>query len=168
MNNVHKYDIGCEPSPSIPSEILIQDGWHTFLLFFAVSKDVNEKGFLDDLGVVILECVSCAMTKFGYPNDEGMPEHPLYENGINNIETSIIRVSNSQWLEEVDKQMSASTKRIWGERDTKSTIEKASSLNHFIITLKELTFECLASDLHVVKYVKTFDEAITYVHGKLE
>ena len=39
---LHTYDIGCEPSPSVPAETLIQDGWATYLLFFAASKSVNE------------------------------------------------------------------------------------------------------------------------------
>src|SRR5262245_49024078 len=65
------YDIGCEPSPSVPAETVIQDGWSTFVLFYAVSKAVDETGYLKDLRVAVVECQSCSMAKFGYPNDEG-------------------------------------------------------------------------------------------------
>lgn len=41
---ISNYDIGCEPSPSVPSETLLQDGWGTFLLFFAVSKTIGSNG----------------------------------------------------------------------------------------------------------------------------
>ena len=66
---VHPFDIGCEPSPSVPAETLLADGWKTYLLFFAVSKG-------KDLGVAVLDCDHCVMSKFGYPNDEGLEEHP--------------------------------------------------------------------------------------------
>jgi hypothetical protein len=71
------FDIGCEPSPSVPAETLLQDGRKTYLLFFAVSKVVEESGYFEDLGVAVLDCKRCATAKFGYPNDEGLPEHPL-------------------------------------------------------------------------------------------
>src|SRR5262249_52239686 len=91
------YDIGCEPSPSVPAETVIQDGWSTFVLFHAVSKSVDETGHLRDLGVAVVECQGCSMTKFGYPNDEGRPEHPLYKFGMRDAESSILELIGSPW-----------------------------------------------------------------------
>ena len=162
------YDIGCEPSPSVPAETLLQDGWKTYLLFFAVSKSVEESGFLKDLGVAVLECQECEMSKFGYPNDEGLPEHPLYSCGLEVAQTSILEVIDSQWVKEVSGQMIASAHRIWGGRGINPTWATERVRRHFIVMLKEMTFECIASSLVVVKYCISFDEAFAYVIERLK
>ncbi|NOQ34870.1 MAG: hypothetical protein GQ569_03140 [Methylococcaceae bacterium] len=167
MSIIQPFDIGCEPS-SVPAETLIQNGWQTYLLFHAVSKKLNNKGFLEDMGVAVLACKSCSMTKFGYPNDEGLPEHSLYRGGLEKMETNIVRVIDSAWLNELEKQIKASAKRIWGGRGMQPNINLESKRNHFIITLKERTFECISNDIKVVRYATNFDEAIKFVHKKLE
>jgi hypothetical protein len=35
---IQAYDIGCEPSPSVPAETIMQEGWANYVLFFAASK----------------------------------------------------------------------------------------------------------------------------------
>ncbi|MFM7204753.1 MAG: hypothetical protein ACKO6N_28610, partial [Myxococcota bacterium] len=94
------YSIGCQPSPSVPAETLLQDCCSTFLLFFAVAENVGSSGHLEDLGVVVLEAVGCVMTNFGYPNDEGLPEHPLYHLGLANG-SPVKEVADSTWAKEV-------------------------------------------------------------------
>ncbi|MHC4426147.1 MAG: hypothetical protein ACYSYV_08630 [Planctomycetota bacterium] len=158
------YDIGCKPSPSVPAETVIADGWQTFLLFFAVSKEVDESGHLKDLRVAVLECVDCVSSKFGYPNDEGLPEHPLFSLGLVNAGTSIVEVAGSKWVKEVSDQTSKSAKRIWG----KSQIADGDQPRHFVIILKEATFECVAKELIVRQFFNTFEEAATYVHSRLK
>ncbi len=160
---VQPCDIGCEPSPSVPAETLLADGWKTYLLFFAVSKSVGESGYLKDLGVAILDCQKCVMSKFGYPNDEGAPEHPLYNCGVADAESSVLEVVNSPWAHEVSEQMVASVRRIWGSRGMDWGWAREGTLRHFIITLKEKTFECLASSLVVEKFCGTFEEAYSHV-----
>src|SRR3982751_1853612 len=113
------HSIGCMPSPSVPAETLMQDGWSTFLLFFACSETVGNSGFLEDKGVAVLECESCAVTKFGYPNDEGLPEHPLYSLGMAVASSPILEVVGSVWASEVAAQARASSDRIWGGRAMK-------------------------------------------------
>ena len=137
------YNIDCEPSPSVPAETLLQDGWKTYLLFFAVSKSVDESGYLKDLGVAVLDCQECVMSKFGYPNDEGRPEHPLYNCGMAAAETSVFEVVDSLWAREVSEQISASARRIWGGRGMESGSAMQRVRRHFIITMKEATFECV-------------------------
>src|SRR5215467_10737005 len=135
------YDIGCEPSPSGPAETVIQDGWSTFVLFYAVSKSVDETGYLRDLGVAVVECQSCSITKFGYPNDEGRPEHPLYKFGMHDPESSILELIESPWAEEVALQSKASALRIWSGRDVQWRRPLGEPSKHFVILLKETTFE---------------------------
>ena len=153
------YNIGCEPE-SVPAETLLQDGWATFLLFRAVSRTVSTSGHLDDLGIAVLECTGCAATKFGYPNDEGLHEHPLYDRGLSDAPTAVVEVTDSAWAREVSEQMRLSTARIWG------TSPSSASLRHFLICLKELTFECLASQMEVKLYTKDFSAAFAYVQAR--
>src|SRR5262249_59861828 len=107
------YDIGCEPSPSVPAEIVVQDGWYTYVLFYAVSKSFDETGYLRNLGVAVVECQSCSMAKFGYPNDEGRPEHLLYKLGMSDAQSDILEVIASPWAQEVALQQQTSAQRIW-------------------------------------------------------
>lgn len=164
---VRPYDIGCEPSPSVPAETVIQDGWKTYLLFFAVSKAVGQSGYLDDLGVAVLDCDHCVMAKFGYPNDEGLPEHVMYRCGMGEAASSVLEVVDSAWAAEVDGQRVASAQRIWGGRGISPEWVKDCKSRHFIVTLKEKTFECLASSIAVERYCPTFAEAMSFVMGKL-
>ena len=156
------YSIGCLPSPSVPAETLLQDCCSTFLLFFAVSEDVGSSGYLEDLGVAVLEAIGCVMTRFGYPNDEGLPEHPLYRLGLANG-SPVKEVADSAWAKEIAFQIEQSSNRIWG---TTSTVRTEEALRHFVIRLKERTFECLASQLVVKKYTHDFPEAFTVVQAQ--
>jgi len=160
---VQPFDIGCEPSPSVPAETLLADGWKTYLLFLAVSKSADCSGRLKDLRVAVLDCRECVMSKFGYPNDEGEPEHLLYNCGMAEAETSVLEVVESAWVHEVYEQMLASARRIWGGRGIDGGWARDRKLRHFIITLKEKTFECLASSLVVERFCDTFGEAHSHV-----
>jgi hypothetical protein len=156
------YDIGCEPSPSVPVETVLQDGWCTFLLFFAFSKEYHY------LGVAVVACRGCAMSKFGYPNDEGEPEHPLYNFGMAGATTAVLEVIESPWAAEVFQQKLASARRIWGERGMDWEWAKNQICRHFIVTMKEATFECIPSSLVVEGFFTTFDEAIAHVIRKFK
>jgi hypothetical protein len=160
---VHAFEIGCEPSPSVPAETLLADGWKTYLLFFAVSKGLDESGHLKDLGVAVLDCDHCVMSKFGYPNDEGLQDHAQFNHGVADLTTSILEVVDSPWVREVSEQMFASASRIWGGRGMSYDWARDSKLRHFIVLLKAKTFECLASSLVVEKLCKTFEEAHSHV-----
>lgn len=160
-------DIGCRPSPSIPAETLMQNGSQAWLMFFAVSSALNESGCLDDLGVAAMACHDCVKTRFGYPNDEGRPEHPLYTYGMREAESSILEVVDSPWVAEVTGQMSESAARIWGGRGMEAQGQGRATHKHFIMPLKEATFECIASELRVERFFKTFDEAMRHGVAKM-
>jgi hypothetical protein len=160
---LNSFDIGCEPSPSVPAETLLQDGREAYLLFFAVSKVVNEFGYLKDLGVAIVHFKECEITKFGYPNDEGLPEHPLYKYGMANAESSVLEVIDSPWQREISQQRVASVSRIKRDDEMGKLFAKNYSRRHFVITLKAATVECIASEIYVERYCKTFEEAYAHV-----
>jgi hypothetical protein len=159
------YNIGCQPSPSLSAETLIQDSHKTYLLFFAVSNSVDEKGCLKNLGVAILSIEGCIISKFGYPNNEGLPEHPFFEYGL--AKYPVLEITNSSWVEEILEQIDTSSRRIRSNGFNCQSSEKKSIKRHFIITLSETTFECIASSLIVERYCETFDEAFSYVVSKL-
>jgi hypothetical protein len=125
----------------VPAETVLQEGWKTYLLFFAVSQDVDESCHLKDFGVAVLDCQNCAMSKFGYPNDEGLVEHRLYASGMAELQTSVLEVVDSPWEHEVHEQMLASARRIWRKRGMGWDGARKRELRHFIIRLKEKTFE---------------------------
>ena len=165
---VRPYDIGCEPSPSVPAETLLQDGWCTYLLFFAVSKAVGKTGYLEDLRVAVLNCTGCVATRFGYPNDEGRPEHPLITAGLLRANSSVLEVADSPWCIEVEAQMEASARRIRGSQPIGSRARRSTAYKHFIILLKEATFECVAESLKVEQFARTFDDAFVYVQQRMK
>jgi hypothetical protein len=138
------------------------------LLFFAVSQSVDESGYLKQLGVAVVDCRDCLMTKFGYPNDEGRPEHPLYDCGLVAAGSSVLEVVKSSWAHEVSEQKAASARRICGGQRTEIAPAKDGPRRHFIIMLKEATFECIASSLAVERFFKTFDEAYAHVIARFQ
>lgn len=162
--NIVPYDIGCEPSPSDSGEVLVQDGESTFLLFCAVSQTVQASGYLEDLGVALLECIGCVATKFGYPNDEGLPEHPLYAMGLDDAVSSVLEILDSEWAQEMESQIQRSADRIWGS--SRSRISNRPPPRHFIICLKNRTFECLADQMIVQRYEPKFSAAFWHVHDR--
>jgi hypothetical protein len=157
---VISYDLGCEPSPSTPGEMMLANGWHTYLLFNAVSKTADLSGHLQQLGVAFIECKQCMVSKYGYPNDEGLAEHPLWGLGLRSAQSSILEVVDSPWSTEVYEQRIASARRISPTRSTDWVNPKDH--RHFLITFKEGTFECIASSLVVDRFYLSFKEALAH------
>jgi len=162
------YNIGCEPSPSISAGTLIQFARAVYLLFFAVSKEPNKRtGYLEDLRIAIMKCNKCMVTRFGYPDYGGgdintLPEHPLFEYGLEDPDSSILEVVNSPWSIEVFEQMRKSH-----AKDNFFSEPNIEELKHFIIIFDDATFECIALSLTIEKYCQTFDEAYSYVIDEL-
>ena len=150
------YDLGCEPSPSVPCETLLQDGWDTFLLFEPFSGTGE---------FVIVECEDCASSRFGYPNDEGLSEHPHYRDGLSSGDASIFVSEDSPWLSEITTQMRTSSERIWGGRGRKVSTDR-KELFHFIAPLKEATFECIASGLKIAHRAESYEAAFAYARER--
>lgn len=143
----------------------MQDGWSTFLQFFAVSTSAGKSGYLEDLGVAVLHCVQCLSTRFGYPNDEGLPEHPLYKHGLDQFGSEAVEVLNFPWAAEIDGQAQRSVERIWGSRGISIPGEPRKS-RHFILPFKKATFECLAEDIVGATYAPDFQAAYAWVQQR--
>ena len=65
-------------------------------------------------------------------------------------------------------RVAASAQRIWAHRQSDWEARGKDRLRHFIVTLKEATFECIGSLLVIERFCKTFEEAYAHVIGKLK
>lgn len=138
-------DMGCEPSPSLPAETILEHpDTGTHLLFFAVSATTGETGNLEDLGVAVVRFGRCAMVRYGYPNDEGQPEHSLWNHGLSTAIKSTLEVENSKWIQQIRAMKDESWRRIGGPRGAQDRREEPPPLRHFMLAMKEMVFEAAA------------------------
>ena len=164
-------DIGCQPSFSGSAETIIQTGGKTLVVFHAISSKLSADGCYDNLDFALVECVGCCRTQFGYPNDEGLPEHPLYSQGLSEI-PGVAEVVNSSWSATLGSQMDASARRIWGDQYFKAFKvpqggERVFNWKHFIFTFKENTFECIADELKVISVGKPYENIMEEVSRRI-
>jgi hypothetical protein len=96
--------------------------------------DFDESGTLDQPisisndstgQIAVVTFKYCFLYKFGYPNDEGLPEHSLYESGVQYYQ--LHRIRNSSWIAELA---------------SKSTLTWSEDC-HYIFTFHDSTFECI-------------------------
>jgi hypothetical protein len=105
----------------------LAQGEHAAALVFRAAPDRRP---------VLMVFDDCAVSRFGYPNDEALSGHPLYEQGLSNY--SCFEVLDSSWRSRVQAQNLVAF-------PTSGSI--FSSARHFAITFHDTTFECLADDL---------------------
>lgn len=161
MAKVVSVDIGCQPSPSGSSELILQSEGSTFVLFIAIDTKVSERGYLEDKGTAMVRCTGCCQTRHGYPNDDAREEHPLWHAGLSDA-GGVAEVQDSGWVTEVKRQRRSTMRRIWGESPDASGLraDKQGELRHFIFKFKESTFECLAYGLSVSLYGENYEAVV--------
>ncbi len=74
------------------------------------------------------------------PNDEALENHPLYERGLGFY--GVCRIDNSSWPTALDTLGSA-------KHAIRSTRRPPATGTHWIVTMKERIFECVARELTV-------------------
>ncbi len=124
------YDIGFTPEAAVSEPVLLQTDSAAILTFSAVRP--TPEGRREDAGYAIVELDLCSLTKFGYPNDEALSGHPLYEKGLG--EYGVYEVYHSSWV-----RLARDQNRI-AFPDTPAY----STERHFIFTFHDSTFECIA------------------------
>jgi hypothetical protein len=125
-------DIGFELSSTAASPLLLQTDKAVFLTFRATRALPDGRRQFAGHGVV--EFDGCSVTKFGYPNDEALAGHPLYERGLRPY--GVFDVPNSSWTRELTAQNRVSFPKT-----------PDSTKRHFIFTFHDNTFECVARGL---------------------
>jgi len=141
------YDIGFKPEAAVSEPVILQTDNSTILTFSAVQKKADGK--YHEVGYGVVEFDLCMLTKFGYPNDEARPGHPLFTKGLGDY--GVYEVRNSSWIKQKTEQ-----NRVRFPNTPDSTAK------HFIFTFHDSTFECIAralrASLSTEPYEKLFAE----------
>jgi len=126
------FDLGFIPEAAVSGAVLIQTEYQCFLTFNAIQVLADGKG--ESAGTGIVECLRCSNTRFGYPNDEARPGHPLYKRGLSTY--GVFEIKNSSWIRQMTEQNRV---RFPNTRD--------STQRHFIFCFHDSTFECVVDEL---------------------
>jgi hypothetical protein len=127
-------DIGILPEAGASEARLIQDEYRAALTLSAIR--LQPDGHRADAGTATVEFVRCMITKFGYPNDEALGGHPLYNSGLSAY--GVFEVIGSPWI-----------RRLTEQNRVAFPATSDSTQRHFIFTFHDSTFECIADDLRV-------------------
>jgi hypothetical protein len=137
------YDLGFLPEAAVSEPVLLQNDGGAILTFSAVRE--RQDGKREDAGYGIVEIVSYSLTKFGYPNDEALAGHPLYDRGLRAY--GVFEVHNSSWI-----KMKTQQNRVAFPNTPEST------QRHFVFAFHDNTFECIARGLRASLSTKPYPE----------
>lgn len=115
---------GWEMVPNTPEPILVQDEHTAGLL-------LREPG---SIGRTLIVFEGCLIARFGYPNDEALAGHPLYQRGLGHY--SCYEILNSSWRNKLENQNKVVFPAGYPFEE-----------RHFVITFWDSMFECLANDM---------------------
>ena len=128
-----------------PEPIIICIGFDLILLFYVdlfdlpkITNNLKERDIDSDVGVAIMKFKKRYIHKFGIPNDEVIVGHPYYKIGLKPY--SFFSVNDSDWVREI--------KRIEAHHPYFNK-QSFDNLNHYIITFKDNTFECISEDYSI-------------------
>ena len=115
------------PAPNISEPVVVQSDRACYLIYWV--RDMERKA---------LEFSRCSISKFGYPNDEALGGHRLYEKGLGYY--GFFEVLESEWIAELRQ----------GNEVVFPDFRAFPEGRHFIITFHDSTFECIASGFRLV------------------
>lgn len=127
-------DLGIVPEAAVSGALVLQSESSTFVTFNAMRADGH--GRRVDAGTAVIEFRRCLLSRFGLPNDEALPGHPLARLGLKAY--GAFEVLNSSWRAEAEAQ----NRVCFPATDY-------SEVRHFILTFHDSSFECLAVGLDV-------------------
>ena len=106
--------------------------WGETGCFAFLATEHRSDGLWHDCGWAVFRSKSILQMKHGHPNDEALPGHPLYSQGLDQFD--IAEVEGSPWMDEIKKvnavRFPDSTDGDWRCR-------------HHVFPLKEVTLEVL-------------------------
>jgi hypothetical protein len=136
VDTVVEYDIGCLPELAVSGPVLMATDDRLTFSFHATR--LMPDGLRADAGRAIVLVSPCLAFKFGYPNDEALPGHPLYGRGFEGV--AVYEVLGSSWIAEVGRQ-----NRV---RFPDSDVARWD-VRHFLFSFHESTLEVLGAGLEV-------------------
>ena len=133
-NRVEVLNIGVTPEAAVSGALVLQSDWRTVLTFNAVRQTDSRVSV--DAGHAVVEFRRCLISRFGLPNDEALPGHPLASLGLGYY--GAYEVFDSSWRQQAEAQ----NRVVFPNTDY-------SNVRHFVFTFHDSSFECLADDLDV-------------------
>jgi hypothetical protein len=152
-DQVLELDVGVVPEAAVSGPLLLQDDWTAFLTFNAMVKRAD--GRREPAGTAIVELVSCSCTRFGYPNDEALPGHPLSAKGLEAY--GVFEVRNSTWVAQLQAQNRVAFPKSSGW----------TGARHFVFTFHDSTLECIADVLAVSVSREPYDRILAHLAERL-
>ena len=137
MDKVVEYDIGWYPELAVSGPLLMADDGKLVFSFNA-TRLASDGYHRADAGRVVVRVPWCLAFKFGYPNDEALTGHPLYDHGF--VGTAVYEVLESSWIAQVGCQ----NRVPFPEMDT-----AVWDVRHFLFSFHDSTLEVLCRGLEV-------------------
>ena len=150
------------PLPSSPSGEVVLHGDMTSFLIYSTYYASNDR----TLKSVLVECEGLSLSRFGYPNDEGIAEHRLSSKGLGHL-TGFGEVKDSELLTEYESMSRRSRERIWSGRRIPTSGYSPPSKRHFIVSFKENVFEAVCNNLRLAGIFADHSSALSDVAMKL-
>ncbi|MBI3545132.1 MAG: hypothetical protein HY081_00850 [Gammaproteobacteria bacterium] len=92
--------------------------------------------YTDKEKYAVVEFPMCLQFTFGHPNDEVLPGHPLFKNGLNYY--TVHRIENSSKLAALEK-----CNAVHPRHNSKQFLK---DMHHYIFTFQDSTLECLVQE----------------------
>jgi hypothetical protein len=144
VDTLVEFDIGCLPELAVSGPVLMATDERLVFSFNATRLTLD--GRRADAGRAVVKVNPCLAFKFGYPNDEALPGHPLYARGFHG--SAVYEVLGSSWVTALAEQNRVkfpdSDLSAWGVR-------------HFLFSFHESTLEVLGRGLDVSLTEEPFD-----------
>ncbi len=146
-DRVFELDLGCVPEAAVSGPLLIQDDQRAFLTFNAMR--LRPDGMREHAGTAVVKLQGCLATRFGYPNDEALPGHPLFGQGL--AAYGIYEVFESSWIAQIEEQNRVAFP---------NSARWAAHLRHFAFTFHDSMIECIAADLALTVSGQSFAQIL--------
>ena len=150
-SHVEKLDLGVVPEAAVSGGMLVQTETSTFLLFNAMRP--TDEGRRESAGVAVLAFPGTVLSRFGLPNDEARPGHPLL--GGLDVGYEILEVHASDWRDEAERQ-----------NQVKFPASDFAGARHFIVAMHDSTFECLADGVTAEVSDEPYDVVAREIVGR--
>lgn len=143
MDEVVKLEVPWLPDAGAPDpRLLAGDTGPTMVVYRTAVIAPTDEEF------AVLRFPVCTILKFGYPNDEALPGHPLYPKGLSYY--GHFEVLDSSWVKTLAEQNPVSFPNETPSR-------KRS--RHFVVTFHDSTLECIAETMEG-RFASTLEDAM--------
>ena len=142
---------------------VLSSGFRTFLVYLVHTPDPDWDGTdckivdtTDDNDLAVVEFKDCYAHRFGGPDEDLIPAHPLYQRGLTGYGAYLIE--NSAWVEQL---------KLLSSHQEEYGADFLSDTRHYFLHFHDEMFECLAGS-HQIEVKKTdFATALKHATDQL-